>query len=327
MPSLPQAGNSLHGAVVVITGASSGIGRVTAHEFAKDGARLVLAARSAGTLEDVVAECTALGAEAVAVPTDIGRESEVTALMEAAVQAFGRIDVCVANASVFSYGTFEATPPEVFRQVIETTLFGTINTVRAALPHFRAQGRGTLIVIGSVYSKVTSPYVSPYVTAKFGLRGFTEVLRQELREAKDIHVCLVLPSTIDTPIYQHAANYTGRPVHPIPPIVSPERVAKAILRNARRPRRATVVGQVQRTLIPFHSTFPKLYDRCINLVLDNVALRRGSAAPATGTVFTPDPPSNQITGNWRAGSDKNSAGRGVGDILGSIRRLLPGRAS
>lgn len=280
------------GAVVVITGASSGIGRAAAHAFAKEGARLVLAARSTETLHEVAKECAAHGAQAVIVSTDISDESQVEALMHSTIEAFGRIDMCVANASVYSYGTFETTPPDVFRRIVETNLLGPIHTARAVLPHFRSQGQGTLIIIGSVYSKITSPYVSPYVTSKFGLLGFTEVLRQELRQARNIHICLVLPATIDTPIYQHAGNYTGRPVHPLPPVVSPHRVARAILRNSKRPRPVTVVGQIQRTIIQIHSLFPRLYDRCINPVMNLLALRKGVTVPSSGTVFTPDPASN-----------------------------------
>lgn len=293
--------------MVVITGASSGIGRAAAHAFAKDGARLVLAARSIESLHEVAAECAKRGAQVITVPTDISVESAAENLMRAAAEAFGRIDVCVANASVYSYGTFETTPPEVFRRIIETNLFGPVHTARAVLPHFHNQGKGTLIMIGSVYSKITSPYVSPYVTSKFGLRAFTEVLRQELRTDKDIHTCLVLPATIDTPIYQHAANYTGKPVHPLPPVVDPHRVAKAILRISQRPRPVTVVGRIQGSLIPIHSLFPRLYDQCINPVMNTLALRKGMTAPSNGTVFAPDPSSNRITGNWRTRRTRNMA--------------------
>ncbi|MDO2934365.1 SDR family NAD(P)-dependent oxidoreductase [Paeniglutamicibacter sulfureus] len=284
----------------MITGASSGIGRATAHTFAKAGARLVLAARSAETLQEVAAECTTHGAQVIAVPTDISDESQVQALIHSAVEAFGRIDVCIGGASVYSYGTFETTPPDVFRRIVETNLFGPVHTARAVLPHFRNQGHGTLILIGSVYAKITSPYISPYVTSKFGLLGFTEVLRQELQKSKHIHICLVLPATIDTPIYQHAANYTGKRVHPLPPVASPHRVARAIMGNAKRPRPVTVVGQIQRTFVPVHGVFPRFYDRCINPVMDLLALRKGPVSPSSGTVFAPDPSSNHVTGNWRS---------------------------
>ncbi len=131
---------------MVITGASSGIGRASAHAFAKDGARLVLAARSTETLQEVATECAEDGAQVITVPTDVSQESEVEDLVRAAVEAFGRIDVCVANASVYSYGTFETTPPQVFRQIIETNLFGPVHTARAVLPHFHNQRQGTLII-------------------------------------------------------------------------------------------------------------------------------------------------------------------------------------
>lgn len=319
--------DSADGAVVVITGASSGIGRATAHAFAKTGARLILAARSPETLQEVAAECAAYGAQVITTPTYISNESQVVALMRSAVEAFGRIDVCVGNASVYSDGTFETTPPDVFRQIIETNLLGPIHTARAVLPYFRSQGRGTLIIIGSVYSKITSPYVSPYVTSKFGLLGFAEVLRQELRKAKDIHICLVLPATINTPIYQHAANYTGKHVHPLPPpVVSPHRVATVILRNSKRPRPVTVVGQIQQTIIPIHGLFPRLYDQCINPVMNLLALRKGPTAPSNGTVFTPDPSSNQITGNWRTSRTRRFVAAGaILTVWSLIRRIRGGQ--
>ncbi|GAA1134084.1 SDR family oxidoreductase [Citricoccus alkalitolerans] len=260
----------------------------------------MLAARSEDSLQEVGAECAARGAATITVPTDVSDAVQVTALMRSAREAFGRVDVCVAAASVYSYGTFQDTPPEVFQRIIEVNLLGVIHTARAVLAHFRDQGRGTLIVIGSVYSRLTSPYVSPYVTSKYGLLGFTEVLRQELREADDIHVCAVLPATIDTPIYQHAANYTGKRVHPLPPVVSAHRVARAIVRVAHRPRPVTVIGRTQRMLIPVHDFSPRLYDRCITPVMNVLALRHGTVPASNGTVFAPRPATNQITGNWRS---------------------------
>lgn len=288
----------LGGAVVVITGASSGIGRATARAFAEEGADLILAARGNDNLQEVGNECRERGARVVCLPTDVCDEEQVAALMQAAVDEFGRIDVCVVNASVYAYGTFEATPSEVFKNVIDTNLVGAANTARQALPQMREQGAGSLIFIGSVYSRITSPYVSAYVASKFGLYGFVRVLRQELRKARGIHVSLVLPATIDTPIYQHAANYTGHHVHPLPPVVHPERVAQAILRSAKAPRAVTIVGAVQRTLIPVHALLPRLYDVCVGPLMNLVALRRGRVAPHPGTVFAPARGANTVTGGW-----------------------------
>ncbi|WP_323960229.1 SDR family NAD(P)-dependent oxidoreductase [Arthrobacter sp. JZ12] len=290
--------NGTEGDVVVITGASSGIGRDTALAFARQGARLALASRSAENLQPVLEECIRLGAQAIARATDVRDEQQVAALMAAAAGTFGHIDICVINASVYSYGTFEATPSEVFRSIIETNLLGAANTARQALPHLRRQGSGTLIFIGSVYSRITSPYVSPYVASKFGLYGMVRVLRQELRRDRGIRICLVLPATIDTPIYQHAANYTGRNVHPLPPVVHPDRVVDAIIANARNPRATTVVGVVQRTFIPFHALLPGLYDRLVGPLMRIAAIRRGRAAPTTGTVLSPAPHAGPVTGGW-----------------------------
>lgn len=293
-----QRGKSISGAVVVITGASSGIGRATARAFAEQGAKLVLAARGEENLEEVGRECRERGARVVCLPTDVCDEVQVAALMQAAVDEFGRIDVCVVNASVFGYGTFETTPPDVFRKIIDTNLLGAVNTARQSLRQMREQGTGTLIFTGSVYSRITSPYVSAYVASKFGLYGFVRVLRQEFRTDRSIHVSMVLPATIDTPIYQHAANYTGRNVHPLPPVVHPDRVAQAILRNAVTPRSVTIVGAVQRTFIPLHALLPGLYDACVGPLINLVALRRGRVAPDSGTVLEPTRGANSVTGRW-----------------------------
>ncbi|MCU1635953.1 MAG: hypothetical protein JWQ68_1192 [Cryobacterium sp.] len=292
------AGTGSIGAVVVIIGASSGIGRATAHAFARRGARLVLAARSEVSLTEVVAECRRHGAQAIAVPTDVTDEAAVADLAAAAVARFGRIDVWVGTASAFSYGTLERTPSDVFRQVVETTFFGQVNGARAVLPHFRRQGGGVLVMVGSVYSKITTPYVSPYVAGKHALLGFAEALGQEVRR-DGIRVCCVLPATIDTPIYQHAANFTLRRVHPLPPVASPHRVARAIVRIALRPRRQVVVGQIQRVFIPLHAAAPGLYHRGVTAVMNVLALRGGGIAASSGTVFEPQPDTNRVTGGWR----------------------------
>jgi short-subunit dehydrogenase len=282
----------------VIVGASSGIGRASAQAFARRGASLVLASRSREALEEVAAECRVRGATAVVVPTDVSDEEQVKRLVAEAVSAFGRIDVWVGAASVFSYGSFEDTPAEVFRQQLETNLVGQVSSARAVLPVFRAQGGGNLIFVASIYSRVTSPYASGYITSKHGLIGFAEVLEQELR-GSGIRISSILPATIDTPIYQAAANFTGQRVHPMPPSVSPHRVARAVVRVAKRPRRAVVVGRLQGSLIPLHEFLPGVYSHMVRPAMKLLALRGGSIEPSAGNVLRPEPELEAVTGSWR----------------------------
>lgn len=286
--------------VVVIVGASSGIGRATARRYAREGAALVLASRSGSALGEVAAECRAAGAETIAVPTDVRDEVAVNALADRAVREFGRIDVWVTAAGVFAYGTFTDLPPALFRHVVETNLMGQVHAARAVLPIFRGQGAGSLVMVGSLYSRVASPLVSPYVTSKWGLLGFATALRQEVKGESGIRVRVILPSTIDTPIYQNAANVTGRHVHPLPPISSPERVARAIVAAPRRRRFAISIGQSQRLAVPLLRYAPGFYDRAIRLLKRTVELR-GSGEPATdGTVFAPRPHAGGTSGGWRS---------------------------
>ena len=285
--------------VVVITGASSGIGRATAHEFAERGARLMLAARDQSGLDDVVAECRERGGEAIARVTDVSDEQQVAALVDRAIAHYGRVDVWVGAASVYAFGSVEQLPRDVFRQLVETNFFGQVYGVRAVLPHMRRSGSGAIIVIGSVYSKTTGPYVSAYVASKFATFGFAQSLMHELR-GTGISLCTVLPATIDTPIHQHAANATGQVVKPIPPIVSPLRVARAIVRLSKRPRPVTVVGATQGSLIRLQQWAPGLYSSVITAMWHRLGLRGGSVPVSPGTVFEPDPASNQVTGGWRS---------------------------
>ncbi len=288
------------GPVVVVTGASSGIGRGAAHAFAARGGSVVLAARSAPTLTEVAGECEQRGGRALAVPTDVSDEAAVQALARRAVETFGHIDAWVNAAAVWSYGRFEDTPSQVFRQVVETTLFGQVHAARTVLPQFRSQGRGVLINISSLYGRVSSsPYVAPYVTAKWGLLGFSEVLRQELRDAPGVAVCTILLGSVDTPIYRHAANYVGRQVRPLPPVTSPDRVVAAVVRAVADPRREIVVGRTHHLGAWAHRLVPRLYDRLVGPIVNEGALRDIPVTAQDGTVFTPDPASNAVDDGWR----------------------------
>jgi NAD(P)-dependent dehydrogenase (short-subunit alcohol dehydrogenase family) len=292
----------LRDSVIVITGASSGIGRATARAFVERGAGVALAARSEGSLREVAKECEAAGGRALVVPTDVADEEAVQELARRTAESFGRIDVWVNNAAVMVYGNFEEIPTEAYRRVIETNLFGQINGARAVLPYFRERGSGVLINVSSMWAKVSSPQVSSYVTSKFGVLGFSECLRQALHDEKDIHVCTILPVSVDTPIFRHAGNYTGRGAKPIPPVLGPDKVVKQIVRRAQKPRPETTVGPTGYLLAFAHAATPKLYDFLVPYIFDWGAFRSEPAEQGPGNVFEPMPEWNQVTGGWRGES-------------------------
>ncbi|RYY93222.1 MAG: SDR family NAD(P)-dependent oxidoreductase, partial [Chitinophagaceae bacterium] len=208
--------STIEGKVVVITGASSGAGRAMAIAFAEAGARLVLAARRKEALQEVAQECAALGAVAIPVVTDVREAAQHAALVEAARQWAGHIDIWVNNAGVLAAGALEDIPAEVNEAVIRTNLLGYVHAAAAVLPVFKQQGYGTLVNNISVGGWIPTPYMAAYCASKFGLKGFSEALRGELAAYKNIHVCDLYPAFLDSPGIQHAANYTGAVLRPAP---------------------------------------------------------------------------------------------------------------
>ncbi|HYE51936.1 MAG TPA: SDR family oxidoreductase [Azospirillaceae bacterium] len=241
MPASRRPGR-FRGAVVVLTGASSGIGRAAALAFAREGADLVLAARGRRGLEDTARLCRMQGACVLALPTDVTVPGEVRRLADSALEAFGRIDVWINNAGVGAVGWFEEVPLEAHRRVIDTDLLGPLNGAAAVLPHFIRQGRGVMINTVSIGAWVAPPLAAAYTAAKFGLRGLTEALRQDMRRFPGIHVCGLYPTFVDTPGLRHGANYSGRRIDPVSPMQRPETVAARMLDLAARPRAVALVG-------------------------------------------------------------------------------------
>ncbi|VXC34025.1 Short-chain dehydrogenase [Arthrobacter sp. 9AX] len=271
-------------AVVVITGASSGIGRATALRFAGKGARLVLAARGAEALGAVAAQCRKRGAKAIAVPTDVTDVARMEELAARAVKEFGRLDVWVNNAAVGAFGLLTDIPPQDFQRVLDVNIAGYVNGARAALPRLRAQGSGALINVASIVAEVPLAYSASYSISKAAVRALGAGLRAELaREgAAGVDVCTVLPATIDTPFYQNAANFTGRRPMAMPPVYTAERVAKAMVRLVEHPRREAVAGGLAaRLLVLLHKLAPGVVEAATARQVDHRQLSRRQSAPAT----------------------------------------------
>jgi short-subunit dehydrogenase len=284
--------------VIVITGASSGIGRATALEVAKQKGTVVLASRQEQALRDVADECERMGGTALPVRTDVTDERQVQELASRTIETFGRIDAWVNNAGVALYSRFEDTPPDAFRRVIETNLFGCIHGSRAALPFFREQGHGVLVNIASAFGKVGAPYVTAYTASKFAITGFSESLRMELRNEPDIHVCTILPATIDTPIFQHAANLTGRFLQALPPVYKPEQVTAAILGCIMNPKREVFVGLSANQIVMLRKLSTPLTERIVAAKVEKQHFQDRPWAASQGNLFEPMPEYNTVRGGW-----------------------------
>ena len=284
----------------MVTGASSGIGKATALAFAEGGARVVATARRPDALADTVRQCEQRGAQALAAPADVADEQAVEDVARLAEDRFGRVDVWVNNAGSGVYGRFEDIPTQAWRRALDTNLLGYVHGARAALPRFRAQQRGVLINVSSVHGSGGAPLASAYVATKFAVRGFSESLRQELRREPEIHVCTVLPASIDTPFFQHAANYTGRRLKALRPVVAPERVAAAIVKLVRRPRREVVVGNAGRQLKAARMLAPPLYERLNAFLVENDSFGSESAPPTDGSLYEPMDGGVETRAGWQA---------------------------
>ncbi|WP_197377162.1 SDR family NAD(P)-dependent oxidoreductase [Mycolicibacterium baixiangningiae] len=276
--------------VVVVTGASSGIGEETALRYAGRGARLVLAARNDDTLQRVADECRTAGAEAVLVkPTDIADSGEVEELFDRAARRFGRIDIAVQSAGITAFGRFEDVPVEVFDSIIRTNLIGAANVARCALSCFYTSGSGHLVLIGSLLGTAAVPYQSAYVASKFALNGLVRALRQENRHLPDVKIHGVYPGPVDTPVFRTASNYYGRTPQVPPLAVKPSTVVSAIVRATDRQRSSErQVGLANRPAIAMYRLFPSLYDALVGPFLRAVAFTSESTEATEGNAFARD---------------------------------------
>ena len=278
---------AIRDSVIVITGASSGLGRAIALDLADRGANLVLAARRAEALEDTARACHSAGARAIAVPTDVTIEAEVDRLAAQAIETYGRIDVWINNAAVTLFAELDHAPFEEHWRVIETNLMGAMLGARAVVPHFRRQHHGVLINVSSVLGEVGHAFVPSYAISKFGVHGLSEALRVGLADEADIHVCTILPYALDTPHFEVAANRIARAPRALPPMQSPEKVAQAVARLIERPRRVKFVPRSLVLGLAFHRVMPRSAERLLRAALERWHISNDRARISQGNLFEP----------------------------------------
>jgi short-subunit dehydrogenase len=256
--------------VIVITGATSGIGLVTARMAAKQGARLVLNARNEEVLRQITDEIDASGTEALYVVGDVGRFEQVKNIAVEAIQRFGGFDTWVNNAGVSIYGRVLNQSLEDQRRLFETNYWGVVHGSMVACEHMHARG-GALINMGSVLSDRAIPIQGTYCASKHAVKGYTDALRMELEENRTpISVTLIKPSAIDTPYRQHARNLMPmEPLNP-PPVYAPETVAEAILYCAQHPTRDMFIGGGGMALAESGHHAPRLTDKVMQATMFNL---------------------------------------------------------
>jgi short-subunit dehydrogenase len=248
--------------VVVVTGASAGVGRATARLFGSLGARVCLVARGRDGLEAAARELDAMGATSIVCQADVSNAARVEAVAEETERRLGPIDVWVNNAMVTVMSTIAESTPEEFRRVTEVTYLGAVHGTLAALRHMRARNRGTIVQVGSALAYRAIPLQSAYCAAKHAMRGFTDSLRTELmHEGSDVHVTMVQLPALNTPQFEWSRARVDRQPQPVPPIYQPEVAARAVVFAAAARRREVWVGAWNACLMFGNKLAPALGDR------------------------------------------------------------------
>ena len=272
-------------------------------------------------------ECAERGGQALPIAVDISHREAVEAAAERAVAAWGGFDVWVNNAGVSQFGRIDETPPDVYERVLTTDLLGRVNGSRAAIRQFRRQAHGRLINVSSVVGLVGQTYTSAYVASKWAIIGLSQSLRMELADTREITVSTVLPASIDTPIFRHAANYTGRAARAMKPVYPPEQVADAICALIRRPKRRVIVGAAGRSLALLRRLSPATAEWMMQRQVETAHLDHDRvASPSAGNVLEPlDTGEGQVRDGWLVGT-RDRSGRGLARDRGAVapNRLRPG---
>lgn len=271
--------------VVVVSGASAGVGRAVAREFARAGARVGLLSRSRPRLEAAAEEVRILGGEALALPLDVADADAVEAAAARVEDAFGPIDIWINSAMVTVFAPAHCVTAEEYRRVTEVTYLGTVHGTLAALRRMRPRGRGVIVQVGSALAYRAIPLQSAYCAAKFAIRGFTDSLRVELMHDRcDVHLTMVQLGAFNTPQFDWARNKVGECAQPVPPVFQPEVAARGIRFAAHARRRELYVGQSAVKTVWGNKLAPGYADRVLR--------KQGYSGQTTGQPLPEDRPDN-----------------------------------
>jgi short-subunit dehydrogenase len=248
--------------VIVITGATSGIGLTTARKAAEQGAKLVLAARNGEALDQLASELRRKGTQVCTVAADVGVAADVERIGQAAMERFGRIDTWINNAGISIFGRIEDVPVEDMQRLFQTNYWGVVHGSLEAVKHMKTRGGGAIINLGSELSERSVPLQALYSASKHAVKAFTDSLRMELeKENAPISVTLIKPAAIDTMFAVHARNYMDKEPTLPPPVYAPENVARAILYAAQHPKRDVFVGGAAKAIASSSFAMPRLIDK------------------------------------------------------------------
>ncbi|MEN3276342.1 MAG: hypothetical protein V7631_2132 [Massilia sp.] len=277
--------------VIVITGASSGIGLTTARLAAEQGARLVLAARNGNALDQLASELRRQGAQVATVEADVGNAQDVERIGQTALERFGRIDTWVNNAGVGTFGRLEEVALEDHQRLFQTNFWGVVHGSLEAVKRMKQRGGGALINVGSEVSDRSVPLQAMYAASKHAVKAFTDGLRMELeKEEAPISVTLVRPAGIDTLFAVHAKNYMDKEAALPPPVYAPEIVAKAILYCAQHPKRDIYVGGASKLVSATHDRMPRVLDQLMNATMWRQQKSKQDKVPGRrDALHAPDP--------------------------------------